>query len=261
MPQRSTEERAVATVRLLWRHRTGAGPVRPKRSGVTVDAIIEAAIEIADTDGLEALSMRRVADALGVSSMTPYSYVPGKPELLDLMLDAVVARSPSTAEPVADWRARVTAVADDNRSLYRAHPWTLELGTSRPVLGPGLLAKYDRELAAFEGIGLDDVEMDAALTHLLGFVRESVAAERQTEAADGDDARWWESVGPVLAELVDEAAYPLASRIGSAAGAAHGAATDPGYVYRFGLGRFLDGIEALITRQADPRPDEGANGP
>jgi AcrR family transcriptional regulator len=257
MPQRSTEERAVATIRLLWRHLAGGIPEAPKRSGVTVDAIVDAAIGIADAEGLEALSMRRIADALEVSSMTPYSYVPGKAELLDLMLDTVAARSPSTVDPGADWRTRVTAVADDNRQLCRSHPWTLHLGTSRPVLGPGLLKKYDRELGAFDGIGLGDVEMDAALTHLLGFVRESVVAERQAEAAD-DDARWWEAVAPVLAEVIDGSAFPLASRVGSAAGAAHGAATDPDYVYRFGLARFLDGIDARVhgkVGESTHRPD------
>src|SRR5690606_36837380 len=124
---------------------------------LTVPQIVRAAIELADADGMAALSMRRVADALGVAAMTLYSYVPGKAELLDLMLDAV---SGETARPpITDWRSALTQIAEENWALYHRHPWILQIVTYRPPLGPNIIAKYDYELSAVDGIGLSDVEI------------------------------------------------------------------------------------------------------
>jgi AcrR family transcriptional regulator len=159
----------AATLRLLWRHAL-TDVDKPGRTGVNVDGIVEVATDVADRHGLGALTMRRVAHELGVSTMTPYNYVPGKAELIDLMLDELYSAMPVTIDPDDGWREKVTAVAADNRALHRTHPWTLQVQTVRPALGPGLLSKYERELSAFDGIGLTDLEMDAGLAHLLGMV-------------------------------------------------------------------------------------------
>jgi AcrR family transcriptional regulator len=228
---RTGEGDPVRTLALLWRRAEGGrrGP-RPKLS---VDAVVEAAIALADEAGLEAVSMRAVAERLGVSAMTLYTYVPGKSELVDLMLDALWLAMPREAQPT------MRSVADANRALYEAHPWAARVTTARPPLGPGLLAKYEHELAAFEGLGLSDVDMDAALTLVLGFVQ-GIAAQ---EPATTPDAEWWEAAGPLLAELVDPDDYPLASRVGSAAGEAQGGAYDADRAYRFGLERIIEGLE------------------
>ena len=194
--------------------------------------MVGAAVAIADADGLEAVTMRAVADRLGVSAMTLYTYVPGKAELLDLMLDALWLAMPREAGPT------VRSVADANRALYDAHPWAARVTTARPPLGPGLLAKYEHELGAFEHLGLTDVDMDAALTLVLGFVQ-GIAAQ---EPATTPDAEWWEQAGPLLAEVVDPARYPLASRVGTAAGEAQGGAYDAERAYEFGLERILEAL-------------------
>ena len=125
-------------------------------------------------------------------------------------------------------------------------PWTTRLSTLRPPLGPGQLAKYEYELAAFDGAGLDDVTVDDALTYLLGFVRNAaldVQAAEDIAAADGrTDGEWWAHAGPVLADLVSPERYPRAARIGAAAGAARGSAHDPAHAYRFGLDLTIDAI-------------------
>ena len=96
--------------------------------------------------------MRRVAASLSVVPMTLYTYVPGKAELLDLMLDArLPADAPHPAPPGSPWRQRVTAIAAENGALFETHPWAPGLSTIRPPLGPGLMAKYDHELSAFDG--------------------------------------------------------------------------------------------------------------
>ncbi|HEY2305539.1 MAG TPA: TetR/AcrR family transcriptional regulator C-terminal domain-containing protein [Streptosporangiaceae bacterium] len=203
-----------------------------------------------DADGLDAVTMRRLAGDLGVVPMTLHTYVPGKAELLDLMLDAAYQRMPRSDTAGQPWRQRVTAIAAENRALFEAHPWAAAITTGRPPLGPGLMAKYEHELAALDGLGLDDIQMDAALTHLLAFVQAwaRAAADFQATRQDPamDEGQWWAAIGPLLQKVLDPGAYPLAARVGTAAGTAHRGAYDPQHAYDFGLRTILDGLAALI---------------
>jgi AcrR family transcriptional regulator len=224
--------------------------------------VVERATAIADAEGLEAVTMRRVAEALQVAPMTLYTYVPGKAELLDLMLDTAYARMPRTSTDGAPWRERVAAVAEENRALFERHPWVAAVCTVRPPLGPGQMAKYEHELSALDGLGLADVEMDDCLTHLLSFVQSCARAAADARAAQResaqDDQQWWEANAPLFARVFDERAYPTAARVGAAAGAAHGSAYDPDHAYAFGLRRVLDAFAVLIEerRPGDGRPDD-----
>ena len=252
---RSSGGDPVRTLALLWRD-AAAPPRRGPARSLDLDAVVAAATALADEQGLEAVTMRAVAQAVGTAPMTLYTYVPGKAELLDLMLDAAYAAMPRTETTGQSWRERATAVAEENLALHRAHPWTVEVSTLRPPLGPGLIGKYEHELAAFEGLGLTDVQMDDCLTYLLSFVhaaaRSTLEADRARRDSTVDDAGWWAAAGPLLARALDPAAYPLASRVGTAAGTAHGSAHDPDHAYRFGLARTLDGLAALIDPDANP---------
>lgn len=243
----------VRTLRLLWRD-PAAIPRHGPRPGLTIDQVVAAATALADADGLNAVTMRRVAARLGVVAMTLYTYVPGKAELLDLMVDAAYQRMSRTRTTGQPWRQRVTAIAADNRALFETHPWAALISAVRPPLGPGLMAKYEHELAAFEGLGLDDIQMDAALTHVLMFVQAWARAAASTRAARSgtgmDDEQWWAASQPLLEKVLDPRAYPLAVRVGTTAGAAHGAAYSPGHAYDFGLRTVLDGLATLI---GDPR--------
>jgi AcrR family transcriptional regulator len=220
-----------------------------------VDAVVEAAVELADTEGLDAVTIRRVAQTVGVAPMTLYTYVPGKDELLDLMLDAVYAEMQRGNTAGQPWRERVAAIADENRALFGAHPWAAAVSTIRPPLGPGQMAKYDHELSAFDGLDLTDVDRDAALAQLLAFVRSHArdAAEARAVQQESamDDARWWELNAPLLARVFDSAAYPTAARVGTAAGSAHGSTWDAGHAWAFGLALLLDGLAALVDRSAE----------
>jgi AcrR family transcriptional regulator len=175
------------TLQLLWREPGPADSRRGPRQGLSADRVAAAGIALADRDGLGAVTMRAVARALGVVPMSLYTYVPGKAELLDLMLDTVYRQMPRGDLSGMPWRERLAAVAHENRDLFTRHPWIAGVSTSRPPLGPGLMAKYEHELQAFEGLGLDDVEMDAALTFLLGFVQATVRSA--AEAAAGSSTR------------------------------------------------------------------------
>ena len=248
---RSSAGDPARTLALLWRD-PAAVPRRGPRRTVDLDAVVAAATALADADGLAALTMRRVAERLGLAPMSLYTYVPGKAELLDLMLDAAYAAMPRRDTSGLGWRERVGAVAEENRRLHLEHPWTAAVSTLRPPLGPGLVAKYEHELAAFDGCGLDDETVDDCLTWVLGVVR--TGARDTLDAADarrdgGTDEQWWASAGPLLARVLDPAAFPRATRIGTAAGTARGSAHDPAHAWRFALERVLDALAVLVERR------------
>jgi AcrR family transcriptional regulator len=218
-----------------------------------VDDVVDAAITLADREGLGAVTMRGVAERVGVSTMSVYTYVPGKAELLDLMVDALYLRMPRPVWRIRTWRRRLERVAEANRVLLMDHPWLTEVAVlSRPPLGPGLMAKYEHELAAFDGTGLDDVTTDAALSYLLGFVQGHARAAHDAARVTTDtlisDADWWAANQPVLSRALDPSAYPRAVRVGAAAGEAQGSSWGAESAWTFGLARTLDGLAAVIDR-------------
>ncbi|MER7457739.1 TetR/AcrR family transcriptional regulator [Micromonospora sp. NPDC126480] len=240
---------------LLWRTRERAS--RKGRPDLSVDRIVRAAIEVADTEGLAALSMRRVAERLGVGTMSLYTYVPGKGELLDVMLDTVygetadaAADDPAGDDAAAGWRQRLQRVARDNWARYLRHPWLLQVATTRPPLGPHVIARYEQELRAVDGIGLTDLEMDAVVTLVDGFVhgavRSAVEAAQAAARTGMTEQQWWDAHAPYLERALDARRFPLAARVGTAAGQEYQAAGDPQRAFEFGLARILDGIEVLV---------------
>jgi AcrR family transcriptional regulator len=250
--ERSGTGDPARVLELLWGMAEHGGRRGP-RPGLSVAQIVRSAIAIADRDGLAAVTMRRLADSLGVRPMALYTYVPGKSELLDLMLDNVYGEMTQSASPDDGWRGSLATVARDNRALFEAHPWAAAISTGRPPLGPGLMRKYEHELSALAGAGLDDVETDAALTFVLDFVRSCALAAHDARTTRQDtgmtDEEWWAANAPLLARVIDEDTYPTASRVGAAAGAAHGGAYSPEHAWEFGLARVLDGLGALIERR------------
>ncbi|MRH87238.1 TetR family transcriptional regulator [Nocardia sp. SYP-A9097] len=252
--ERSSAGDPVRTLELLWREPGQAGSARGPKQRTTVDAVVAAAIEIADGEGLNALTMRSVAAKLGVTPMATYTYVPGKAELLDLMLDSVYQRMSRRELTGMPWREKVSVIAAENRELLERHSWVAYLPTTRPALGPGVTAKYDHELQAFDGLGLTDLEMDAALTYLLGFVTSvaRIAIDSARAAADSgeSDGEWWQRAAPLLERVLSADRYPLAVRVGAAAGQAHDSAYSANHAYDFGLARTLDGFAALIESRS-----------
>jgi len=168
---------------ILWRTREptsrSAGP------GLSVDRIVRAAIEIADAEGIDALTMRRVGEALGVGTMSVYTYVPGKAELLDVMVDTLYGDMERQTDAPGGWRDRLERIARDNLALYRNHPWLLHAETSRPVLGPNVLAKYDYELGAVANLGLDASR----------WIRCSPWSSGTSRVPRGSRRTWWHSSG------------------------------------------------------------------
>ncbi|MDA2893817.1 TetR/AcrR family transcriptional regulator C-terminal domain-containing protein [Mycolicibacterium sp. BiH015] len=249
---RSSAGDPARTLALLWRAPDDARAARGPKQRTSVDAVVSAAIDIADTDGLSALTIRAVAKKLGIAPMATYTYVPGKAELLDLILDSVYLHMPRPDISQMPWRERVSTIAAENRSMLAAHPWVVQVATTRPPLGPGTCAKYEHELQAFDGLGLADVEMDSALTYVLGFVAAVARIEIDTHKArvgSGiSDQAWWERAEPLLATVFTAEKFPLAARVGAAAGQAFNSAVSADHAYEFGLARVLDGLATVIDR-------------
>jgi len=235
----------MGTIRLLWR-RERPLPARPgRRPSITVDAVVEAGIEEADARGLHEMSLRRVAGRLGVGVMTLYGHVENKAQLIDLMVDQ--CRLEMAWAPLSgSWRDRLEQVADENLTLLTQHPWLADVETERAVLGPGTLGKYERELAAVEPLPFDDAARDQALALVLTFVRSSARAlaAARTERIQETPEQWWAREGAELSRLGIEERFPLASRVGQAAGAATNAAADARAAHAFGLTVLLDGLAA-----------------
>jgi AcrR family transcriptional regulator len=250
------------TIDLLWGVRRPRRGPKPSLSG---EQVVTTAIEIADRDGLGGLSMRRLADELGITAMSLYGYVPSKAELLDVMADRAYGEiaAPRDSAPsgqalsgqaqsgqARSWQARLALLADQHWTVLLAHPWLLQIAASRPLLGPNMTGFYDAELAAVDGLGLTDIDLDLVVSLLDDYVRG--AARGAVEAAEAQartgisDQQWWHTYGPLLADVLDPARYPTAVRVGAAAGAEYGAAYDAARSFRFGLQRIIDGIALFV---------------
>jgi len=247
---------------LLWGSHT-----KPGRSGLTVRAIVDAAIEIADAEGLEAVSMRVIAERLKAGTMTLYTHVPGKAELTDLMFDHVYGDLYADVDEPArqpDWRAALEFVAHRNFDVLVRHPWIHEVHALRAALGPNITLKYEAELRPLDGLGLTDVEMDAALTlvltHVTGTARAGAEQLRTQRDSGLSDEEWWRQISPTLTHVMSGSAvaFPTAGRVGTSVGEHFQSSLDAPHALAFGLDRILDGIALLIasrSKQQQNNPD------
>jgi AcrR family transcriptional regulator len=233
------------TLKLLWgtRERAAKGP----KPTLTVPRIVEAAIALADSDGLEAVSMRRVADRLNVGAMSLYRYVPGKAELLELMLDTIHAEH--ALEFSGPWRTRLERLARETRAMIQRHPWMLQITVGqRPPLGPNILAVFDAHLRALKESGLTPPETIAAVeligSYVYGATRANVEAKQVEEQSGISDEDWWGDRMSFWEEYFDPERFPAISVMWD-----EGGYENPLDPFEFGLERVLDGIEALLERR------------
>jgi AcrR family transcriptional regulator len=237
------------SIALLWGV-PGAGRRGPKPSR-SVDEVVLAAIGIADAEGLPAVSMRRVAEALKLSPMSLYTYVPSKAELLDLMLDRVAAEIEDSGSTLQEWRAKLEHQARQRWAMAQRHPWIMQVGVHRPPLGPNVLATAEATLRATDGVGLDDREMQLVAGLMGNYVRGAVRAAfeaREVEQLSGiTDEQWWAANAELLEGLIEPARYPNTVRVIESGRAAREPRIDPQRSFEFGLQLVLDGIEVFIA--------------
>ena len=219
-------------LRLLWQQ-----DPRPRRSrGLSREAIVAAAIELADTDGLAALSMARLAERLGCGTMSLYRHVANKDELVTFMLAAGPGPPPSPQEGT-DWRAALTNWAHELWAVYHRHPWILQTASAGPPADPGQLAWLDAGLAALSRTGLTEREKLTAVIAVLVFTRGSAALAIEARVVDD------RAYPALLRRLVDPSRFPaLAAAVD--AGVFDQADDGPLTEFHSGLGQLLDGIAA-----------------
>src|SRR5678816_2376084 len=216
------------SIALLWGVAgTGRRGPKPSRS---VEEVVSAAISLADAEGLAALSMRRVAETLGLSPMSLYTYVPSKAELVDLMVDRVAVEISEPDPTLTGWREKVEHLARQRWSMAQHHPWLMQVGVHRPPLGPNILAKIETTLQALDGQGLTEFEMNHFAALILNYVRGSARAAldaREVERQSGmTDEQWWALNAELLEGLMEPSLYPTTTRVGAAYRAVEQSALD-----------------------------------
>lgn len=246
MPESTGGSDFRISLNLLWGTQERA-PRGPKPT-LTVTQIVEQAIALADAEGIDNVSMRRVAERLGTGAMSLYRYVPSKAELLDLMLDRIHAEHGDATPPAPDepWRVRLEWHAHESRALIRRHPWMLQVRTGqRPPLGPNIMAAFNAILGVAREIGLPPAQT-IAVTELIGdYVRG--ATSRDVEAAQivqesgVSDEEWWGERNAFWEEYFDAERFPHITLMWEQGG--YDEPVDP---FEFGLQRVLDGIEAMV---------------
>jgi DNA-binding transcriptional regulator YhcF (GntR family) len=227
----------------------GSGPPRPaapETPGLTRARVVAAALEIADSEGLAALSMRGVAARLQVPTMSLYRHVDGKERLVLLMTDAVFGSQPPPSETPSGWRARLERAARTQWTLCRRHPWLAQVVTiNRPVILPRVMDHGEWVLRGLDGLGLDvQTMMDVHIT-IYSYVRGiaiNLEAERQAEAETGlTEEQWVQSQGAALTDLVSSGHYPTLAKV-----RARGYELDLDRIFELGLPCLLDGLAKVV---------------
>ncbi|GLZ34141.1 TetR family transcriptional regulator [Lentzea sp. NBRC 105346] len=232
-------------IRLLWDAQ--AEPTRGPKPALSLDRVVAAGIEVADTEGLGALTMRRVAEVLGFTTMSLYRYVPGKSELLDLMVDTVIGEA-ELAE--GGWRDGLERYARGMWAVFRRHPWVSQLTGTRRTPGPRTIESMEAALAVLANIGLTAAEMNAVFL-TVGYFVDSVArrlADRrdaERESGETEDS-WWASRTTVFEHFTPDR-FPMMNHVYLSGGF-----DKPLDEFEFGLARVLDGIAVFI--EAEDRP-------
>ncbi|MBR7676638.1 TetR/AcrR family transcriptional regulator [Streptomyces daliensis] len=242
---------------LLWG--TKEQPSRGPKPGLTLERIVSTAVALANSEGLTALSMRKVAAELGVGTMSLYRYVPGKGELLDLMLDHVNAPG-EDADRLSGkgWRTSMEQLALDSWELYTGNPWLLQVNQVRPVLGPNSMAGFDLALASLHGIGLTGREKVGLLVaidnYVVGAARAHVLHQQAAQQSGLSDEEFWATQEPYMIKAMETGVYPEIATLPD------DTFTMTAYeAMRFGLEPLLDGFQAFIDRRGgeEEAADEG----
>ena len=260
MPVFAGQGDPARSMALLWRTpgpRTGPGP-KPR---LNVDAIVAAAIAVADSDGLDGLSMRAVAERLGVTAMALYTYVPGKDELVDVMYDGAHAELPDRYDLGDGWRAAVTSWAGELLGCYLQHPWALQVSFARPVLGPNEQAVVEALARILRQAGLPAAVARRVVSLLFSVVRgtaQTVAESRPAAAPGGaTEQAWWSSRAGALRQVAPDFARRFPDSVWLAsAGTTHRRGDTTPYLEREAMAAFSTGLTVLLdgieTAMANP---------
>ncbi|WP_309237259.1 TetR/AcrR family transcriptional regulator [Actinomadura sp. BRA 177] len=226
----------------IWSIPEGQG--RGSRPAYSRAQITGAAIRIADADGLDAASMRRIAADLGTGAMSLYRYVPSRDDLIELMIDHVLLEADVPERPTGDWRADLTLIAENTRRMWLRHPWLAGLQRPRATFGPNRMRLLEFAFGALD-VGFPIDEIFILLDMLNGYVERVVRGEiewaREMRQSGMTPQRWMTESAPYVRELLGTGRYPMFERIVMDARLPHMSAEEQ---FRYGLDRVLDCIAA-----------------
>lgn len=236
------------SLELLWQGRPQ--PTRGRKPTLELAQIIDAAIAVADAEGIDALSMRRIAQALDVGTMSLYRYVPNKSVLLNLVLDRLLTPVEDGQRSDRSWRETLEADAWESRELYLRHPWVLQVNWSRPVLGPGNFAGLERTMKGLQGLPLSDKEkvmvVSALDAYVTGAVRNQVLYQLAAEEDGLSEERFWSAQSAAIEAALTSRAFPVLAEIDADAFDASWEET-----FELGLSSLLNGIATELARRED----------
>lgn len=243
-----------ASLEAAWglRDRPAKGP----KPGLSLERIVAAAVGVAAADGLAAVSMGRVAQELGASTMSLYRYVSAKDELYVLMQEAAVGPPEplSALETGGGWREALTEWACAQRERYLANLWALRIPIGGPPASPNSLAWWEQGLQALDGSGLGDGDKTSVILLVSNFVRSEALLMSDLSAAVAARGVPPEEViaaqERTLRRLVDSGRHPRISRLLESG--IMGEPDQPDYEFTFGMARLLDGVEALMRKTSGP---------
>lgn len=227
-------------------------PASDPEQELSLARIVRTAIEIADGEGLSALSMRSVAARLGVAAMSTYRYVPSKEDLVLHMADAAFGEESYRTDAPEDWRARIELGGRTLWSLYRKHPWLAQLSSlTRPLLVPNLMVHGEWMLSALDGHHLDPTTLlnihVLLYSHVQGLAVH-LEMEAHAEAATGQsEDQWMDSRAPALQELVESGRFPTFTKAVGAFEDGYDLRLDA--LFEFGLKALLDGLTLIVEGQ------------
>jgi AcrR family transcriptional regulator len=223
---------------------------------LTADRIVTAAIQVADAEGLAAVSMRRVASDLEVATMSLYRHVADKDDLLIRMMDAAFTQWPLPSDLPSQWRAALEVVGRRLWSMFREHPWLAPaISVTRPQPLANGMALTEWVLTTLDREGLDP--STALTTHLtlFNYVRATamnIELEAEAEADTGlDNEQWLNAHQPALDAIVVTGRFPMLERL-----ITDSYDFDLDALFEFGLHRLLDGISVLLAEKADAEAAE-----
>jgi AcrR family transcriptional regulator len=243
-----------ASIEAAWGVRTR--PNKGPRPALSLERIVAAAVRVAATDGLQAVSMGRVAADLGVSTMSLYRYVAAKDELLALMADLTFEAPPAPRAPDEGWRAGLSRWAWTELAVYRRNPWVLRIPIGGPPVTPNTMVWLERGLDSLRDTGLREDEKLSVILLLTGYVRNQASLQADIAAAQAagtaaPDPEMMGSYRRVLTRLTDPERFPALHAV--IAAGVFDEEDEPDYEFTFGLERVLDGIETLIENRRSGR--------
>lgn len=230
---------------LLWEDRSLA--TRGPKPALSSDDIVRAAMEIADENGLGAVTMKAVAERLGFTTMALYRYFPSKETLLDAIVDAGIGLPPAPPEQRGDWRAEVTRWAHAKRAMLCARPWLAELPFVAAPHGPNWLSWVEAVVDPLSRTGLSAADVGQMLNVIDGYTRgasDTAISLARARARGVSEREWAAAVGADLGRAIGDPRFPKFAAILTAP--SDGKPRTMEESFDFGLQRVLDGIELYI---------------